>query len=322
MEKKYYYLGKDRKIPQGPYSLQELADMLMKRIVQPMTEVAAVGDTQWQPLGQLLMKNHIPVPTSELTESMDAMPPLPPVINPSTCPLCATPLQVTNGQLPVECPHCHHPFRPEPDTLWNNARMALRQYATFSGRATRKEYWSFTLYYFITAMVLMFACIFSAILAAGCENSARMVGIIGAVIFGILLILTMLGMIIPSWAVSVRRYHDCGFSGWWLLAYLILNVVTNAAQLAMAAHTAGSAIQTATELADKTASNDMAEMFLQKLEQQQAVSETMQASSWWYLIMIFSLLQTALGLFLFVLCFLDSQRGANKYGPSRKYPLG
>lgn len=79
----------------------------------------------------------------------------------------------------------------------------LGQYADFSGRARRKEYWMFTLFHAIAAAVL---------------------SVIDIVLFddpSILYGLYILATLIPSLAVSVRRLHDIGKSGWWYLIILI-----------------------------------------------------------------------------------------------------
>ena len=77
----------------------------------------------------------------------------------------------------------------------------LRQYVDFAGRARRKEYWMFTLVSVIISVVL-------AIL----DNVLR-IGILG--------LLYSLAVVLPSLAVGVRRLHDTGRSGWWLLISLI-----------------------------------------------------------------------------------------------------
>ena len=79
---------------------------------------------------------------------------------------------------------------------------ALKKYATFEGRARRKEYWFFVLFYFVIAVVLSIA-----------------EGMVGT--GGILVGLFALGMILPNLAVSVRRLHDTDHSGWWLLISLV-----------------------------------------------------------------------------------------------------
>ncbi len=75
----------------------------------------------------------------------------------------------------------------------------LKNYANFNGRARRSEYWYYTLFSFIISIILIFAD-----QAIGSEE-------------GILGLIFSLGTIIPSIAVGVRRMHDVGKSGWYLL---------------------------------------------------------------------------------------------------------
>ena len=86
--------------------------------------------------------------------------------------------------------------------------MALKKYAEFQGRAQRKEYWMFTLFNFL-AMVLL--GLVGALLGGGGEGG------LGDVLQG----LYGLGVLVPGIAVTVRRLHDIGKSGWWGLVALI-----------------------------------------------------------------------------------------------------
>ena len=86
--------------------------------------------------------------------------------------------------------------------------MALKKYAEFQGRSHRKEYWMFTLFNFL-AMVLLGAV--GALLGGGGEGG------LGDVLQG----LYGLGVLVPGIAVTVRRLHDIGKSGWWGLVALI-----------------------------------------------------------------------------------------------------
>ena len=84
----------------------------------------------------------------------------------------------------------------------------LKKYAVFDGRARRKEYWMFFL---INIVVL-------AVLAA-IDN---LIGIrIHQAGVGLLQSLYSLAVLIPSIAVTVRRLHDTGRTGWWILIGLI-----------------------------------------------------------------------------------------------------
>jgi len=80
----------------------------------------------------------------------------------------------------------------------------FKKYATFTGRATRSEFWYWTLFTFIVSIGL---------------------SIIGTAIFGpqnvgnndILNNIFALATILPGIAVTARRLHDVNRSGWWML---------------------------------------------------------------------------------------------------------
>lgn len=75
----------------------------------------------------------------------------------------------------------------------------LKKYAVFSGRSRRKEYWMFVLFNMIIGFILGFI----GAMAGGNED---MLGNIYS-----------LAIFIPYIAVGVRRMHDTGKSGWFLL---------------------------------------------------------------------------------------------------------
>src|SRR3569832_548918 len=72
-------------------------------------------------------------------------------------------------------------------------RVCFSKYADFRGRARRSEYWYFVL--------------FCAII--------RFVGIF----LGPLSIILGLALLLPQLAVAVRRFHDTGRTGWWILGF-------------------------------------------------------------------------------------------------------
>jgi uncharacterized membrane protein YhaH (DUF805 family) len=84
----------------------------------------------------------------------------------------------------------------------------VKKYAVFTGRARRKEYWFYVLFYLIFALII---------------------GIVDAMIFGVdpglstgpLGTIYVLALLIPSLAVGVRRLHDTSRSGWWMLLLLL-----------------------------------------------------------------------------------------------------
>ena len=104
--------------------------------------------------------------------------------------------------------------------------MPLRRYAEFSGRSRRMEYWMFALLNVIVMLViamLMFAGGFSmSAMESGAPPEAP--GILfwlGAGLLGIY----VLGIIVPSIAVIIRRLHDRDMSGWWYLGFIVLSMI-------------------------------------------------------------------------------------------------
>ncbi|GAA3318996.1 DUF805 domain-containing protein [Arthrobacter ramosus] len=97
------------------------------------------------------------------------------------------------------------------------ARRFFKKYATFTGRASRSEYWWWALISGVVAIVL------NIIVSAGAtvSDSGAMVPGPGAVIGYILLGIWGLATIIPSLALVVRRLHDVNFSGWMILIGLV-----------------------------------------------------------------------------------------------------
>ena len=80
--------------------------------------------------------------------------------------------------------------------------LAYKKYAEFNGRSTRPEFWYFYLTYFIISVVL-------GILSSLSET------------VGIVLAIFALATLIPYLAVTVRRLHDIGKSGWNILWNLL-----------------------------------------------------------------------------------------------------
>jgi uncharacterized membrane protein YhaH (DUF805 family) len=89
---------------------------------------------------------------------------------------------------------------------WDWYMQVLKKYAVFSGRARRKEYWFYVLWFVIISIGL---AIIDAVLGLRVGDA------------GVLQALYALALLIPSLAVGARRLHDIGRTGWWLLIWLI-----------------------------------------------------------------------------------------------------
>jgi uncharacterized membrane protein YhaH (DUF805 family) len=96
--------------------------------------------------------------------------------------------------------------------------MAVANYAVFSGRARRAEYWFFTLWQIIFAMIVGIVGVATDALVyvASGEPTADQ-----APFTNLFLSVYMLATLLPSLAVTVRRLHDTGRSGWLILLGLI-----------------------------------------------------------------------------------------------------
>ena len=85
-------------------------------------------------------------------------------------------------------------------------------YANFSGRARRKEYWMFVL---VQTIVMIGLMILDSVLGLDFELKGISLG------YGYLYLIGLIVHFIPSLAVLVRRLHDVGKSGWFYFIFLI-----------------------------------------------------------------------------------------------------
>ena len=86
-------------------------------------------------------------------------------------------------------------------------QTVFQKYAVFEGRARRSEYWWFYLAYSVVSSVLS-----GLTKALGSGGASTAVAVISLIIG--------LACLVPTIAVTTRRLHDTGRSGWWQLLYL------------------------------------------------------------------------------------------------------
>jgi uncharacterized membrane protein YhaH (DUF805 family) len=98
-------------------------------------------------------------------------------------------------------------------TFTDSVRSCINKYATFSGRASRSEFWWFWLFIFIVQIVSL--TIFSVIgyLLGGYDGCTISLSICS--------VLCILLLTVPYLSVLVRRLHDTNHSGWWYFISLI-----------------------------------------------------------------------------------------------------
>jgi uncharacterized membrane protein YhaH (DUF805 family) len=112
------------------------------------------------------------------------------------------------------CPHCGAPQTVQSEqsgndsSAWDWYLVSFKKYATFQGRARRKEYWYFVLFYWIISIALAFT---DSAMGTLDENTG----------LGLLSGIYSIGSFLPALSVYVRRLHDTNHSGWWVLVPLI-----------------------------------------------------------------------------------------------------
>lgn len=175
------------------------------------------------------------------------------------------------------------------------------EYATLSGRARRSEFWWF--YLFATLIVAVplvamtiVALFFEGKLPVDFEDLSMTVKGIDAVLV-VFMTLACLFLLIPSLAVQVRRLHDTGRSGWWVM----WGVLSRLPYKITSGYVLGG-------MADKS-SNEI--MNLMKGFEVSTVGGS--------LMLLFSLLSWGMSIVLLIFMLKDSDKGENKYGPSPKY---
>ena len=86
----------------------------------------------------------------------------------------------------------------------------LKKYAVFSGRARRTEFWMFFLF---SAIISIFLAVIDEFMGWKVEMSGDNLGFLSTLYY--------IAVIIPYFAVIIRRLHDTERSGWWFLIAFI-----------------------------------------------------------------------------------------------------
>lgn len=96
--------------------------------------------------------------------------------------------------------------------FFNNVIKAFYNYTDFDGRTGRKEFLHFIIFYLLTNLI------FSSIMHFF-PNDEDLLTIY--ILTTILYIVSQVGLFLPLLSISVRRLHDVGKSGWFLLVGII-----------------------------------------------------------------------------------------------------
>jgi len=173
----------------GPYSEDQFRALCEARSIHGGTMIWRPGMADWQPLGQ------VDSPFRALLGQHQVMPAYAPqMAHPGAGVVAHGPAQdVTNA------------------SLWSLYWGALTQrYVGFSGRASRKEYWSYILFFYLFLIGLL---IVAFLIDLGIDQNLRNGPVVTLIVGG----LYFLAHLLPGLALMVRRLHDLGMSGWFVL---------------------------------------------------------------------------------------------------------
>ena len=110
---------------------------------------------------------------------------------------------------------------PENLSLWGYYKKCWQEYATFTGRARRTEYWSFVLFNFliVLSIEILVGLIGFLLVFLFSDNPIGLLAVLPAI--WIFTGIYALAAFIPGLAVTSRRLHDTGRSFWWFLIAII-----------------------------------------------------------------------------------------------------
>ncbi|MBO7267332.1 MAG: DUF805 domain-containing protein [Bacteroidaceae bacterium] len=167
-------------------------------------------------------------------------------------------------------------------------KTCLKKSFVFTGRARRSEFWWWTLFSFIIGLAVSFV-------ADEIPDDNLLLTLLFT--FGMLAFCIYLG--IANFAVSTRRLHDIGRSGWWYGVTLIFGVVWTVWMIVKMIGLVGG-------------------MDLDHVDVESDAFSLTLLKEMWDVILIPYILYIAYSILLLVWYCKDSQPGANKYGENPK----
>ncbi len=305
--KQYYYYQDGKAL--GPHTREELAQLHQEGVITAETRIAADGDEAWLSYAELGAEGEAKLPALPTEENASDDPASEGITE--TCLHCKSEVALVKGAIPASCPRCYKDMRPKDDGIWTQFGFAFTRFATLRGRATRREFWSYTL-------VVILLGFFTSLFLPGGGGLVNLV------------------TLIPSFTIMVRRFHDVNLSGWWVVLVQIVPGVMIAGTLAGFAYAFAAALggfekayaaiarafELNAQLEELTGiSGYMTRQLVDK--QWSTIGEAALSALWDYLalyIICLAVIPVGCTLFGLIVCCLDSKPGRNKYGLSPKYP--
>lgn len=243
------------------------------------------------------------------------------------CEKCRRGVSLEDGQIPVTCPHCGYYFRPLTNSIWSHFLFVLRhRYFAWRGRATRKEFWSFTLFSHIIWLLFLIGIYFA--IDSNVPECSCPVGHLGAFVVALCcaLVVYIPLIAIPQTFLIARRLHDIGLSGITVIIQRFLVLLLCGAFIIVLSSDSFEkypACSSTVMSGNEEISSDLIHINDDQLVHTSGLSENEQVARIFIAgAYILTMGADALRVFFLVVSFLNSNRGTNKFGPSRKYPIG
>lgn len=167
-------------------------------------------------------------------------------------------------------------------------KLFWKNYVNFKGRSRRSEYWFMALWNIIFMMPALILYIIGLIMTvSGAASSSEELVAIGVILLFLSIcyaLIYSLATLIPGWALLIRRFHDTGRTMLMPLIYLGVIIISYPVLFVV-------------NIQDPEYNNPVYIIFFA----------------------IIFLVYIALGIYMLVICCLDSERKTNKYGASHKY---
>lgn len=139
-----------------------------------------------------------------------------PVFPLGNCPHCGE--MIYGEETPADCPHCGQPLHAGSTDAWKNAVYVFKRFLSIRGRASRREYLSYTLFMFFSL------CLLWTWIDGMTDENTPEAETVGGILYGIAglgFMVFNLILFFPWLGVTARRLHDIGMSSKVLLVHLI-----------------------------------------------------------------------------------------------------
>lgn len=190
-----WFVGGENGTPQGPYTAEEMKTKIYSGELSREKMVWHDSMSAWSRASE-----------TELADYFSKRPPPLPHVPVPKATIGTGSYSVTQHHSAISKPEGNTATYAAPSRGFFEAiSICFSKYATFSGRASRSEYWYWILF---SSFAQLLIGIFEA-----SSNPYRDPSVLGSLILS--------ALVCPSFAVGARRLHDIGRSGWWQLIAII-----------------------------------------------------------------------------------------------------